>query len=75
MSRDFYFKPDNIRICTDYRDKKEKWYLQININNAGITIPIRKNQKERIIRFVSIGNWDRVLKEITNAEYKGLNKK
>jgi hypothetical protein len=52
MSNDFYFKPVNVRICTDYRDKKEQWYLQINFLNAGYTIKINNKDKDFIIKFV-----------------------
>jgi hypothetical protein len=49
MTKDFYFKPDKVRIGTDFRDDKEQWYLQFVSKNRGVSFKINKKLKEKII--------------------------
>jgi hypothetical protein len=70
MSRDFYFTPKNVRIGTDFRDKKEQWYLQINLPcHAGLTIKISKKEKDNIIKFVKDHGRNLIDEENTNGEH------
>ena len=52
MSKDLYFKPDNVRIATDFRDSKEIWYIQFNYNNCGISFKISDSLKKQIVNTI-----------------------
>jgi len=72
MSKDFYFKPDNVRIGTDFRDPKGKWFIQFNYKNCGISFEISDRFKKQIVNTI-VNDKDylfgMILKDETWGEY------
>jgi len=71
MSNDFYFKPDKVRLGTDFRDPKQDWFLQIILEKpcAGIAIKISKKDKENIIKFIKDLGYDKIDLEETHSQH------
>jgi hypothetical protein len=69
MSKDFYFRPDNVRIGTDFRDPKDNWFIQFNYDNMGVSFKISKKLKKQIIDSIKNNMIDTICMDKTWVNY------